>query len=566
MFRRTGDRLIFLVEDRRDEGVETVVVPFHGFENGEVGGGSVGFEGVMGVLRFVLHKVETDGASFLIRDAGGGVLTEIDAQVGKAAEGGGDGGSEIVGGGLLGGKFALDSQCLFVVVDRFFRGADGGLDASDAEKGGREIFSKRGIARLLLDEVLIIPQSGVQEFTAKGLETGNLQKTALANLGEICVHGVERLPAEFTFGFGLAALILGIPDATQNGGGDGSGERCEEDGGGRMAARPFQGANKGSDWARGNRAAFEEIAEVLGEIGGTGVAFGRLLFEAFQANCLEVATDAGPVVCGGNHLVAQNAEDDVCRARARERRTAREHFVKNGTECVNVGRGAGVVVAASLLWRKIAGCAECCTEGCVAFFLKTFGESEVGNFRDAVGADEDIGGFEIAMDDALGVCAVHGGGEQRNGACGVPLWLWLSDKFFGQCAAGEIFQSEKGAAVVRADLVDFDDVFMIEPGDGFGFNLKANERFLGGVRAGEDHLDGNFPTEVELPGFVNDTHAAAPQFTQDVEAGDTDAKTCRGRRGIFPDGARSVSRECGAGRFGRIGLWRVSWVAHRLEK
>src|SRR5262249_45623801 len=64
-------------------------------------------------------------------------------------------------------------------------------------------------------------------------------------------------------------------------------------------------------------------------------------------------------------------------------------------------------------------------------------------------------------------------------------------------------QREKGHPFLFADFVQLDDVWMIEAGDGLGLDLKH-----GGVLAGQDRLESDEAIGLDLPGLVDDAHAA----------------------------------------------------------
>src|ERR1700677_2661394 len=60
---------------------------------------------------------------------------------------------------------------------------------------------------------------------------------------------------------------------------------------------------------------------------------------------------------------------------------------------------------------------------------------------------------------------------------------------------------------------------LLQLGDGFGFLFESGHRFPAGMDSGENHLESDRPLEVLLTGLVDDAHAAAAQFVQDLIAG-----------------------------------------------
>ena len=102
------------------------------------------------------------------------------------------------------------------------------------------------------------------------------------------------------------------------------------------------------------------------------------------------------------------------------------------------------------------------------------------------------------------------------GGSGVPSSLLV------EAAAVDELQREEGQAVVLADLVDLHDVRVLQAGDGLGLGPEAGQLLGAGVVAGQDHLQGDDAVERELPGLVDDAHAAAAQLAQDFVAGHKD--------------------------------------------
>ena len=77
---------------------------------------------------------------------------------------------------------------------------------------------------------------------------------------------------------------------------------------------------------------------------------------------------------------------------------------------------------------------------------------------------------------------------------------------------------------------DLDDVGVVEPRD--GLRLQAEPRLVhrGGHRAADHHLDGDDAVQPLVAGLVDDAHAAAAEFAEDLVAGDADVDGEVGRR------------------------------------
>ncbi len=105
-----------------------------------------------------------------------------------------------------------------------------------------------------------------------------------------------------------------------------------------------------------------------------------------------------------------------------------------------------------------------------------------------------------------------------------------------------ILQLEEGQAVGLADVVDLHDVGVLQPGDGLRLGQEAGGRLGRGMGTAQDHLQGAGAVQADLPGAVDDAHAAAAQLAQDLVAGDgRDGPLSRSRRiGWQPDKQGSI--------------------------
>jgi hypothetical protein len=121
------------------------------------------------------------------------------------------------------------------------------------------------------------------------------------------------------------------------------------------------------------------------------------------------------------------------------------------------------------------------------------------DFDLAIGGEEDVGGFEVAVDDALFVGGFEGFGDlfgyrERFGDGQGALERGAFDVFHDD---GVLFEAEDGG-----------DIGVVEGGEGLGFALKAGEVIgVVGEGGGED-FDGDFAVEFVVAGFVDFAHAA----------------------------------------------------------
>ncbi len=128
------------------------------------------------------------------------------------------------------------------------------------------------------------------------------------------------------------------------------------------------------------------------------------------------------------------------------------------------------------------------------------GEAEVENLYDSRGSDFDVGGLEVAMDDAFFVGGIQGVGDLR----GVLRGDGEGERTLGTGAFDQLHHD-----IVGADIVNLADVGVVEGGDGSGFPLEAFVETLGG------NFDGYVAIEAGVVGSIDFAHAARAEGRKD---------------------------------------------------
>ena len=127
----------------------------------------------------------------------------------------------------------------------------------------------------------------------------------------------------------------------------------------------------------------------------------------------------------------------------------------------------------------------------------------------APGVEQDVGGLDVAMDEAARVRGVERGGhrgDDRRRALGLEPALAAQQR--AQVLALDVAHDLEQHAVLLARVVDRDHVRMIERrGDLRLRDEAAAEGRVVGER-GRDQLDGHVPVEGEVGRPVDDAHAA----------------------------------------------------------
>ena len=150
------------------------------------------------------------------------------------------------------------------------------------------------------------------------------------------------------------------------------------------------------------------------------------------------------------------------------------------------------------------------------------------------------------MHDAALVGGVHGAGQGFDQRGGVARRQRGAVELLRQAAAVDVFQREVRQAFVLADFVDLHDVRVLQARDGFGFGAESSPLVRRGVLAGQDHLQGDDAVERDLPGLVDDAHAAAAELAEDFVAGDIYTGNGVGSRRRFQRACRPVLRYRGS--------------------
>ncbi len=185
-----------------------------------------------------------------------------------------------------------------------------------------------------------------------------------------------------------------------------------------------------------------------------------------------------------------------------------------------VAQGADLAgLAPRLLGRHVGrGAHDGAGAGLLGVPLHLLGQAEVGDLGLAVERQQDVGRLQVAVDDAPRVCLGHRATKRHHHRRRRSRRLRLAADGLGEAAPGDEFQGEVRQPLVVAVLVNLDDTRVLDLGDGAGLDVEPSDLVARGVRPGQDHLQRDQAIQPDVPGLVNDAHAASADLRDDLVA------------------------------------------------
>ena len=318
-----------------------------------------------------------------------------------------------------------------------------------------------------------------------------------------------------------------------------------------VAAGPAISLFRPADGSGLDRPAVEPASQVRAQFRGGLITQPRLLLQAFQADRLQVARDAGTMPAGRRGDFADHPAHHVGAIVAVDRHAAGEAFVKDHADRVNVRRGRRRVLrVGQRLFRRhvLRRAGHDAGGGQSPGFVEALGDAEVGDLRHPVRigpgwpgkrgrelgrarvlgrgvtrvgtpGQQDVRGLEVPVDDLVLVGDPHRLRQLlgQHGGAAVRQRAGLQE--FRERAAVHVLEREKRISVMPADFVDLHNVGVAQARDRLGLPPKSLEILRRGIFAGQHHLERDDSIQAELPGFVHDPHAAPGDDIHHLVAG-----------------------------------------------
>jgi hypothetical protein len=148
------------------------------------------------------------------------------------------------------------------------------------------------------------------------------------------------------------------------------------------------------------------------------------------------------------------------------------------------------------------------------------------------GGDENIGRFDVAMNDAFGVCGVERVGDLDAETKRIFERKRLVAYGVLQSVAFEAFHDDERVTVYFADFMDGADIGMIQRGGGLSFALETQKSLLIPRDVVREKFQRDKPAKLGVFGFVDDAHASAAEFFEDKKMCEGAADEGRGIRHV----------------------------------
>ena len=202
-----------------------------------------------------------------------------------------------------------------------------------------------------------------------------------------------------------------------------------------------------------------------------------------------------------------------------------QHFINQHPHRVDVHPPVDVLAVQQLRGHVVAGADDLVGDGQLAFgpgFVDRAREAEVHQLDVPVRVHQEVGGFDVAMQDPLGMGSGEGianlAGDfqhlprREGGAAGIIGFL-LEEEVCQICSFEILHHEEKMPVRGGAELIDFDDVGVLQLGKGPRFAAEPVGKTGQPAQFRRQDFDGHRSAQGGVDAEVDCSHAAPPQHS-----------------------------------------------------
>ena len=282
--------------------------------------------------------------------------------------------------------------------------------------------------------------------------------------------------------------------------------------------------------------AVEETSDILGKVESCVVTVVGSFLHRFHADGGDVAVDFAVDLMRDSRIFGRDFLEDGEDVVAFEHRDGGEHFVEGNAKGENVGATVSLGTAAGGLFRGHVAWRAHDLTGDGEFHLLAvfaFGNAEVSNFDLTGLIEENVTGFDVAMDDAVFVGVVQGFGSLADEFKGFTRRNRAAGDTVSQRFAFDEIHREEILAVLCSEIVDRNDIRVLQFGGGLCFFEEPFDVFATRGRATLENFQRDDAIKAALACPVDDADAAACNLAKDFVLSELGKKNvCRIRRSL----------------------------------
>jgi len=245
-------------------------------------------------------------------------------------------------------------------------------------------------------------------------------------------------------------------------------------------------------------------------------SLGRVLGQEIDEDRLEFLGDAWGVLPHRQRHLGALLLEHLDERVGDQRRPARQDRIEDTTQAVQVGPGAdgsGI----GLFGRHEVGRSQHVAGGRQPRLAEQAGDAEVRELDRSVVGDQQVGGLDVAVDDAAVV-----GVLQRGADCDAhfgrfaPVKMPAGQQFVLQAAAVDVFHRVEEPPFFLAESEQADDVRMVQLAKRFDFYFEslAEPRIV--MEPGRQDLDRHRLLGLQIDALVDHSHPTPPERSQDA--------------------------------------------------